>query len=75
MTTVKIIEVIGESQDSWGQAVENAISEACETVDEITGVDILDFKATVRGGKIVEYKANVQMAFPVNDQRKHCRDF
>lgn len=69
MTTTKIIEVIGESQHGWGQAVENAIAEACESVNEITGVEVLDFTANIRNGKITEYKANVQMAFPVKEHR------
>ncbi|AZR72311.1 hypothetical protein BBF96_02220 [Anoxybacter fermentans] len=70
MTTIKVIELIGESQKSWTEAVENAIAEACETIDGISGVEILSLKGTVRDGKIVEYKANVQLAFPVRDKRE-----
>lgn len=73
MTTTKIIEAIGESDKGWSDAIENAILEASETVDEITGVDVRDFKATVRDGKITEYKVNMDLAFPVRDKRK--RDF
>lgn len=70
MTTTKVIEVIGESQRGWTEAVENAVLEACESVEGITGVDILNLTAAVQDGKIVEYKANVQMAFPVRERRE-----
>lgn len=70
MTTTKIIEVIGESQSSWTEAVENAVAEACESIQGVSGVDILNLTATVQDGRIVEYKANVQMAFPVRERRE-----
>ncbi len=69
MTTTKIIEMIGESQVSWTDAVENAVAEACESIDGITGVDILNLTGAVQNGKIVEFKANVQVAFPVYERR------
>ena len=65
MTTTKIIEVIGESNQSWDHAVQTAISEACKTIDGVSGVNVNRMTATVRDGKIVEYKANLEIAFPV----------
>lgn len=65
MTTTKIIEIIGESNQSWDDAVQNAVQEACKTIQGVSGVDIKNMTATVRDGKIVEYKANLEIAFPV----------
>lgn len=71
MTTTKIIELLGDSRKSWTEAVENAVAEACKSIDGITGVDIINLTAAIEDGKIVEYKANVQVAFPVLERRGH----
>ena len=68
MTVVKIIELVGESKSSWEDAVQNAVFDASKSVDGITGVEIYNLTANIDGGKIVEYKANVKVAFGVQDR-------
>jgi hypothetical protein len=65
MAVVKVIELIGTSENSWEDAVNHAISEAAKTIRNITGVDVLGFKAEVKDDKISVYKANVKIAFVV----------
>lgn len=65
--TVKVIEVVGESKNSWQEAVENAVRDASKTIRNITGVEVRNQTANVQGGKIVEYKADVAIAFKVED--------
>lgn len=64
--TVKILELVGESGNSWQEAVENAVKDAGKTVRNISGVEVLNNTANVKNGKIVEYKANVAIAFKVD---------
>jgi hypothetical protein len=63
--TVKVIEVVGESKNSWQEAVENAVRDASKTIRNITGIEVRNQTANVQGGKIVEYKADVDIAFKV----------
>ncbi|MCF6096714.1 dodecin family protein [Thermovorax subterraneus] len=63
--TVKVIEVVGESKNSWQEAVENAVRDASKTIRNITGIEVRNQTANVQGGKIVEYKADVAIAFKV----------
>ena len=65
MSIVKIIELIGVSENSWQEAAENAVKEAFKTVRKITGVDVKGWTAEVENGKIVNYKADVKIAFMV----------
>ncbi|MGI6574479.1 MAG: dodecin family protein [bacterium] len=65
MTVVKVIEVVGESPRSWQDAVEVAVREASATIRGITGVEVYNLTANVENGRIVEYKADVKVAFPV----------
>jgi flavin-binding protein dodecin len=70
MTTVaKIIELVGESDVSWDDAMRNAVKEASKTVDNITGVEVVNFTVDLDDGKIIEYKVNMKLAFGVREYR------
>jgi len=65
MSVVKIIELIGSSPDGWNEAAQNAVTEAAKTVKNIKGVHVKRCTAKVEDNKIVEYNANVKIAFIV----------
>lgn len=67
MSVYKIIELVGESSSGWQGAVEDAVSRAAETVDGITGVELLNMTAKVQNGRITDWKANVKAAFEVQE--------
>jgi flavin-binding protein dodecin len=69
MPVIKVLELVGESRTSWQEAAENAVREAAQTVDRITGVEVYNMTADVNAGRIVEYKANVKVAFAVDPNR------
>lgn len=71
MTTVKVVELVGESPTSWDEAVANAVADAARTIDNITGVEVANLTANVDNGRITEYKANVKVAFAVDDRRRN----
>lgn len=62
---VKVIEIIGISQKSFEDAVEQAVEKASESVKGITGVEVCKYSARVNDGKVKEYHANVKLAFGV----------
>jgi dodecin len=64
----KIIELVGRSKVGWEDATNNAVSEASKTVTNITGVEIINCTGTVRDGKVIDYKANVKVAFGLTDR-------
>ena len=65
MPVVKIVELIGSSPDGWKEAVENAVKAAAKTVKNIRGVHVKRCTAKVEDNKIVEYRADVKVAFIV----------
>ena len=67
MSVVKIIELVGSSDKSWQDAVDNAVKRAAKTVRNIRGVDVLGWTGKVEDGKIVEYRANVKISFVVEE--------
>ena len=62
---VKIVELVGVSNESWSDAARNAVAEAAKTIRGITGVDVIHSSAVVDDGQISEYHVNVKIAFPV----------
>lgn len=68
MTAVKVIKVLGTSEESWEDAARDAVSQANETVEEISGVEVLDYTGDVQDGTVTQYKATVEIAFPVRRQ-------
>lgn len=70
MTAVKVITVIGTSNESWEAAAREAVRQATETIEDIRGVEVQDWTASVEDGSLTEYKATVNIAFPVHSERQ-----
>lgn len=62
---VKVIEIIGISSKSFDDAVKQALAKASKSVKGITGLEVTKHMASVKDGKIVQYKVNLKLAFPV----------
>jgi len=69
MTAVKIIKVLGTSEQSWEHAASEALSEASETIDQISGIEVEDWTADIENGEIDLYKTTIEVAFPVAENR------
>ena len=65
LVVVKIIELIGSSPIGWSEATQNAVTEAALTIKNIKSVHVKHCTAKVKNNKIVEYNANVKIAFIV----------
>jgi flavin-binding protein dodecin len=66
--TVKTLELIGNSTDSWEDAAQNALDDADETIDEITGIEIKSQTANVENGQIERYKTTLHVGFKLQDR-------
>ena len=69
LSVVKVVELVGESNKDWQDAVQNAVKDAAQTIDHISGVEVYNLTANVQNGAVVEYKANVKIAFSVDRNR------
>jgi flavin-binding protein dodecin len=63
VSIAKIIELVGNSDVGWEEAVANAVAEASQTLEGITGVEVTNMTATVENGQLATYKATVKVAF------------
>ncbi|MFQ5553758.1 MAG: dodecin family protein [Acidimicrobiia bacterium] len=62
---VKVVELIGISDKSFEDAVQQAVTKASESISGITGVEVQTLNARVEGGRISQYRAAVKLAFAV----------
>lgn len=63
MTVAKVIELTSASSKSIEDAVEQGIKRADQTIDQVEGVWVQDIKATVKNGKIAEWRVNMKITF------------
>jgi len=69
MPAVKVIKVMGTSEQSWDDAAQEAVAQASETIEGISGVEVESRTASVENGQITEYKSTVEIAFPVTESQ------
>lgn len=64
MTSVaKIIEITASSANSIEDAVQNGITKADDTLDNIESAWVQDIKCVVKNGKISEWRVNMKVTF------------
>jgi hypothetical protein len=61
----KIIEIIGESNESFADAVRNAVQEAGKTVKQMQWFEASEFRGTIKEGKVSQFQAVVRIGFKV----------
>lgn len=66
MQTLKVIELLAESEESWEDAAQNAVAQASKTVRNITSVYIKESTAVVENNQITRYRVNVKVSFVVD---------
>jgi dodecin len=64
MSMLKVIEVLAESNKSWEDAAQVAVSNAAKTVRQVKSINVKNLQATVNGkGKIDRYRINAKITF------------
>jgi flavin-binding protein dodecin len=65
MSVLKVIEILGNSEVSFEDAVQNIIDEASKTVKEIKSLYIQDMQVSVKNNKISQYRVNAKVTFGI----------
>ncbi|MFK7785794.1 MAG: dodecin family protein [Crocinitomicaceae bacterium] len=66
MAILKVIEVLSNSNTSWEDATAQAVVEASKTLKNISSVYVQDMSATVKDGKVDEYRVNLKITFKLS---------
>ncbi len=63
MAVARVTKIVGSSANSWQEAVNEALKRANKTLRNLTGLQLLEQKAKIENGKIVEYRATLEVTF------------
>ncbi len=66
MSTMKVIEVLAESEKGWEDAAQAAVSKAGESLHNIRSIYIKEMEATVEKGRIRTYRVNGKVTFELD---------
>lgn len=67
MTVYKVINIVGESNNSFSDSVKKAVDEASKTVKNIKYAEIERFTAKIENNKITNYRSEVKLSFEVEN--------
>jgi len=67
MSVLKVIEILGNSDTSFEDAVQNVINEVSKTVRDIKSVYIQDMQVTVENNQIAQYRINAKVTFGIQE--------
>lgn len=68
--TVKTVELIGNSSESWEDAAQNALADADATIENISGIELVSQTANVENGEIERYKSTLHVAFALKNREQ-----
>ncbi|MDZ7741128.1 MAG: dodecin family protein [Bacteroidota bacterium] len=67
MKIVKVIEVIAGSDQSFEDAVKNALQQASKSVKNIKSIYVKEMNCNVQNNSIVSYGVNAKISFEVGE--------
>ena len=65
MATMKVIEIMSESTESWEDATQSGVSDVCRSVNGVNSVWVKDQSAVVENGKVTKYRVKLKVSFAV----------
>ena len=67
MAVASVSKITAASSESFDAAVREGIARASKTLRGITGLHVIDQKASVNNGKIAEYRVTLELTFILED--------
>ena len=68
MSMLKVIEVLAESDKSFEDAAQNAVTQASKSVRNVKSFYLKEMNAAVENGRITSYRVNAKISFLLDGQ-------
>ncbi len=69
MSVVKVIKLVGQSEESFAKAAEAAVEEATKTIRNVKSFQVDELSGEITDGKISKYRASVEIAFVIDREQ------
>ncbi len=67
MAVARVTKITASSPIGFQNAIEDGLTRASKSLRRITGLEVLSQKAKVEDGKILEYRATMEVTFVLED--------
>jgi flavin-binding protein dodecin len=67
MAVATVTKITAASPISFDEAVKEGVNRASKTLRGITGLHVVEQKASIAGGKIAEYRVTMEVTFVLED--------
>jgi dodecin len=64
----KMINLVGTSQDSISDAIDNAIERAASTIRQLSWFEVTQVRGSIENGTIKQYQVSLKAGFALEDQ-------
>ncbi len=64
----KMIDLVGTSQDSISDAIDNAIERAAATIRHLNWFEVVQVRGSIEDGTIKQYQVALRAGFALEDQ-------
>ena len=64
----KVIELVGTSPRSWEEAVQNIVHTSSKSLRDMRIAEVKELDVRLENGKIVEYRAKVNLSFKYENE-------
>lgn len=70
MAVASVSTITAASSESWQEAVQQGFARARRTLRNITGLEVVEEKARVEEGEIVEFRVTLRVIFILEDDER-----
>jgi dodecin len=67
MSIARITEIIASSPKSFEDAIEQGVSRACKTLENVKGAWVQDQSVVIDDNKVTEYRVTLKITFVLRD--------
>ena len=64
--TYKLIELVGVSENSIEEAIQNAIARANQTLKNLDWFEVIEVRGMIQDGKVNEFQVKIKVGFRLN---------
>ncbi len=61
--TYKLIELVGISEKSYEEAIQNAVKKASQTLHGLSWFEVVELRGSISDKQVLEFQAKVKIAF------------
>ena len=65
--TYKKIEIVGSSENSIEEAIENALAECAKSIDHMDWFEVTETRGHIVDGKVGHYQVTMKVGFRINN--------